>query len=111
MRLLLILLATEESSSDSNSSLSSLLLFVAGSLLFLLECASSSSNRETISTGIKTCFLLRACPLLLIDEDATVVDDVVAGKTTEVGVAVDFLAITTGVGDEDTFERALPPDW
>ena len=65
-----------------------------------------------MSTGIKTCFLLRACPLLLIDEEVTVAAETVVADITEVGVTVDFLAITTGLGDEDeeAMERLLPLD-
>jgi hypothetical protein len=32
-------------------------------------------------------------------------------ETTGVGVTVDFLAITTGVGDDDAIDNPLPPDW
>ena len=65
-----------------------------------------------MSTGIKTCFLLRACPLLLIDEEVTVAVETVVVAKIEVGVTVDFLAITTGLGEEDeeAVERLLPLD-
>lgn len=70
---------------------------------------SRSSSLDCISTGIKTCFLLRACPVLLFVVDVVVVVDVLVVETTDVGVAVDLRAITTGVGDE-AMDRPLPPD-
>ena len=63
-----------------------------------------------MSTGIKTCFLLRACPLELVEEEDIVVAGVELAVTMAVGVAIDFLAMTTGVGDEEEIESPVPPD-
>ena len=61
--------------------------------------------------NIKTCFLLRACPLLpLEEEEDTLVANVELDETMDEGGAIDFLAMTTGVGDEEAIESPLPPD-
>ena len=63
-----------------------------------------------LPTGIKTCFLLLACPPAVVDVEEIVVAGVELAVTMVVGVANDFLAMTTGVGEDEAIERPLPPD-
>ena len=46
----------------------------------------------------------------MVDVEEIVVAGVELAVTIVVGVANDFLAMTTGVGEDEAIERPLPPD-